>query len=287
MVSIIIPCFNQSRFLEDSLLSILKQSYSDWECIIIDDGSQDNTEEIASRWCRNDNRFSYYYQKNQGLSAARNSGLKKAKGSYIQFLDADDFLHKKKIERSLDLIKNQKANVIVSDFKVFDNISSEYQKPFCELNQDILNLRAILFNWDKTFNIPIHCGFFSKEILEGINFKETLKSKEDWIFWLELFNKDHVKANFLNENLAFYRMHPDSLSRNSENMSVNSAKARELLPEIISNKDCIEYYLQEIKHKELRISQLQKHIGNFEKSRSFKLVKNLKRFLKLDNNRDV
>lgn len=287
LVSIIIPCYNQSRFLDDSLGSVLKQTFSNWECIIVDDGSQDNTKEIAALWCKKDKRFSYFYQKNQGLSAARNAGLKKATGNYIQFLDADDFLDTKKIERSLDLIKNRDANLVVSGFKVFDNQSSEYQEPFCELKQDILNFQAILFEWDRTFNIPIHCGFFSKEILRGIKFNAALKSKEDWIFWLELLLKNDVQPIYLDENLAFYRMHPDSLSRNTENMRINSIKARELLPEIISQKDCIDFFLEELNRKDLRISQLQNHIWNIQKSRSFKLVENLKRFFKLDINRDA
>jgi glycosyltransferase involved in cell wall biosynthesis len=101
LVSIIVPCYNYGYFLPETLDSILAQSYTKWECIIVDDGSTDNTKDVATTYLITDQRFRYIYQNNRGLSAARNTGIKLSKGSYIQFLDADDLLQEKKLESQI------------------------------------------------------------------------------------------------------------------------------------------------------------------------------------------
>ena len=79
-VSIIIPCYNQGQFLDETLASVVNQTYTDWECLIVNDGSVDNTAEIALNWVAKDNRFQYFLKKNGGVSSARNYGIEKAKG---------------------------------------------------------------------------------------------------------------------------------------------------------------------------------------------------------------
>ena len=98
LVSIIIPCYNQGNLLVNALGSVLKQSLSAWECIIINDGSTDNSAEIAKAFCAKDKRFTYIYQQNGGSATARNTGLKHVQGKYIQFLDADDIIEIYKLE---------------------------------------------------------------------------------------------------------------------------------------------------------------------------------------------
>ena len=89
-ISIIVPCYNQAEFLDECLESVLGQTFQDWECIIVNDGSTDNTEEITKKWLAKDNRFKYFYQDNTGLSATRNFGIENAVGEFILPLDADD-----------------------------------------------------------------------------------------------------------------------------------------------------------------------------------------------------
>ena len=89
-VSVIVPCYNQAQYLDEALQSILNQSFTDWECIVVNDGSKDNTEFISNEWIKKDSRFKYVYQDNGGLSNARNVGIKKAEGEFILPLDADD-----------------------------------------------------------------------------------------------------------------------------------------------------------------------------------------------------
>ncbi|RYX81126.1 glycosyltransferase family 2 protein, partial [bacterium] len=92
LVTIITPCYNYGKFLAEALDSLLLQTYSNWECIIVNDGSIDNTDEVALQYTAKDQRFKYINQKNGGLPNARNSALKIAQGKYIQLLDADDLL---------------------------------------------------------------------------------------------------------------------------------------------------------------------------------------------------
>ena len=89
-VSVIVPCYNQGEYLADALESVLYQTFTDWECIIVNDGSSDNTEEVANKFCELDKRFKYISQTNQGVSAARNNGIKASSGTYILPLDGDD-----------------------------------------------------------------------------------------------------------------------------------------------------------------------------------------------------
>ncbi|MFC7670076.1 glycosyltransferase family 2 protein [Hymenobacter humi] len=104
LVSIIIPCYNYGWLLAETLDSVLAQTYQQWECIIIDDGSTDTTRVVATSYQARDSRFRYVYQPNGGLSAARNHGLQAATGEYIQFLDADDLLLPQKLELQVALL---------------------------------------------------------------------------------------------------------------------------------------------------------------------------------------
>ncbi|TDE46044.1 glycosyltransferase family 2 protein [Flavobacterium rhamnosiphilum] len=212
LVSIIIPCFNQAQYLDEALQSVLDQTYENWECIIVNDGSPDNTEAIAQKWVRKDSRFIYLYKKNGGVSSSRNLALEMVKGDYIQFLDSDDFLNKEKLELSLNLINEGHENdikIIVSDFRRFINNPNKTLNPYCNLNSELLNFESLLYSWNATFSIPIHCGFFKASLFENIRFPENMTAHEDWIVWVSIF-KTGSKALFLDKILALYRMNPSS-----------------------------------------------------------------------------
>ena len=98
IISVIVPVYNAESFLDETLQSVLSQTYENWECIIVNDGSTDNTESIAKRWCKRDARFRYFYKENGGLSSARNLGIKYSNADYIAFLDSDDVLTKNSLE---------------------------------------------------------------------------------------------------------------------------------------------------------------------------------------------
>lgn len=223
-ISIIIPCYNQGHYLNDTLHSVYNQSYSNWECIIINDGSTDNTDEIANEWVIKDTRFKYFYKKNGGLSSARNAGLEKMQGEYVLFLDSDDCIHKDKISKSINLLINQKLDIVISNFKMFKKNSTKLKPAFCNLSEQEFSFESILFNWDTKFNFPPHCCVFSSTILQNITFNESLKAKEDWFMWIQIF-KENPKVKFINEALAFYRKNPKSMTKNWNHMNKNTRLA--------------------------------------------------------------
>ena len=120
LVSIIVPCFNQAQYLPDALNSVLAQSFPSWECIIINDGSEDKTEEVSKEFCQGDNRFKYIWKENGGLSSARNAGIKVSSGKYILPLDADDKIAAEYIQQAVNVLDNDvNVKVVYSDRGVF------------------------------------------------------------------------------------------------------------------------------------------------------------------------
>lgn len=218
LVSIIIPCYNQAHYLDETLQSVLNQTYSKWECIIINDGSPDNSEEIALKWCQIDSRFNYYKKENGGLSSARNLGLDYAKGDFIQFLDSDDCLDKSKLEKSLESLNfsDNRQSIVITNFKTFVETINSSSDSYCKLDEKLFNFESVLYQWDYSFTIPIHCGLFESSLFDVFRFPENLKAKEDWVMWVSLFQKTN-KVFFVDHFLAFYRINPNSMTK-SENL---------------------------------------------------------------------
>lgn len=208
-VSIIIPCYNQEEFLEKTLQSVENQTFSDWECLLIDDGSIDKTGEIAKSWSEKDSRFKYHKRENQGVTKTRDFGLEQAKGEWIQFLDGDDLLDKNKLEESLKF--KIEANIIITNFAMI--YGEEISEPFCDLTKYEFNFEHLISGWDIDFNLPIHCVLMNKSILGNTRFRTDLKAKEDWVFWLDIFEKNEVKVKFIDEKLCFYRHNPNGASK--------------------------------------------------------------------------
>lgn len=268
-ISIIVPCFNQGQYLDKCLQSVLDQNHENWECIIVNDGSPDNAEKIAQEWILKDSRFIYLYKENGGVSSARNLGLDKSKGEYIQFLDADDFIDKRKLEMSLECIMNVDnigVNVVVSDFRMFTITPEESTNPFCRLNSQLITFESLVYEWNESFSIPIHCGFFDASFFKTIRFPEKLNAQEDWIVWISIFYTGG-KAIFIDKPLAFYRINPSS-RMNTIGLGDDQLKAVEYLMG----------YLPDEIFKKLALVLI---------SRYYNLSENLKYKIKLTTNSDT
>ena len=291
LVSIIVPCYNQAQYLEEALQSVLDQTYTNWECIIVNDGSPDHTEEIAKKWVNSDLRFVYLNKENGGLSSARNLGLDNAKGNYIQFLDSDDVLDSTKLELSLEICMKYgcEHTIVISNFRMFTDHTSCSTEPYCELKQEYLAFTELLFGWENKFSIPIHCGFFQKGLLDGFKFSEELKAKEDWIMWLQIFQKNN-NCYFLDLALAFYRIHPNSMTKDEQLMIENHFKAIRFLKGIVPQPIYNEYLVFVLKQKNQKIISLENHINNYKKTKGYRVLEKLKNnsfvvfFIKLRNN---
>lgn len=220
LISVIVPCFNQAQYLPEALQSVLEQTYQNWECIIVNDGSPDNTHEVAQEWLAKDTRFIYIQKENGGLSSARNAGLDIAIGEYIQFLDSDDVLLSNKFKRSIDTLIKEYCQIVVSNFRMFLNDSFETNNPFCILKLEFLNYESILYEWDISFSIPIHCGFFRRSLFQVFRFPIDLRAKEDWIMWISIF-KENPSFVFIDETLVLYRLHSNSMTKDFDMMKNN------------------------------------------------------------------
>lgn len=281
LVSIIVPCYNQAQYLPETLQSVLDQTYTNWECIIVNDGSPDETESVAQEWCKKDGRFVYLKKENGGLSSARNAGLKIAKGDYIQFLDSDDYLHSEKLEQSVAVITtNTDLKLVVTDFKLFSDSVNYTKEPYCILNQERLTYESILYGWGGDFTIPIHCGLFHKDILLLFGFDESYKAIEDWIMWLNFF-KNTKSAAYLNQPLAYYRFHEQGMTKNNVLMQDSLLKAYQeinnSLPEDYSKEFSNLIFSRlsaKIKSQQFKIIDLEYQNSKFLK---LMLYKNLKR----------
>lgn len=215
-VSVIIPCFKQAHYLPDALGSVLAQTYPHWECIIVNDGSPDHTEEVAQQWMAKDERFRYVKKENGGLSSARNAGLKAAKGEFIQFLDADDAIHPDKFTLQVEALSKLGPNSLsISDYfaSVEDDLSIEYTKWYASPRFLTDNfLIELISRWERELTIPVHSYLFRTNIFvdNDIYFNENLPNHEDWECWMNVFKTKPCIVK-IDVKLATYRIRSNSM----------------------------------------------------------------------------
>lgn len=279
-ISIIVPCFNQEAFLEETLQSIYNQTYNNWECLIIDDGSTDNSSLIAQHWCTKDSRYKLIQKKNGGISSTRNYGLKHACGDYIQFLDGDDLLYETKIDLSLKVATNEE-DIIITSFNHLKN--GRTLPPFCNLKEEYFTYHNILLQWDATFSIPIHCGLFKKSLIDDFLFDDEIIAGEDWIFWLFLYSKN-PKTYFLNEELVAYRLHEKSITQNDDRM----ANKKQIAHLNIFNSLSDDYKVLFFERFSIEVLKLRANMNHINqqilKKKERKLTRRIKRFFGIYNN---
>ena len=224
-ISIIIPTYNSAQYICEAIESVLNQTYKDFEIIVVDDGSTDNTKEVIKPYL---NKIKYIYQQNSGPSAARNRGIKEAKGEYIAFLDADDIWLPQKLELQIKFMEKEKeVGLIFSDMILFNEkgiIKNSFLKEKLFFNK--LSIKPLSSTekviYDNVFNallqenfIPTNTVIVKKECFNKVGFfDETLFSVEDRDMWLRigLF----YDIGFINFPLVLTRFHETNISANQE-----------------------------------------------------------------------
>lgn len=218
IVSVVIPVFNAEKYIEETIKSVQNQKYKNFECIILNDGSTDNSSEIVKQTIINDSRFSLIEQSNKGLSASRNILIDKAVGKYIQFLDSDDVIEPTKISSQIELFCIH-SNAILSYTNFYYGDAEQIN--IVESNKDKLELNQIdqvsdfILRWETYLTIPPHSFLVDLNFIKEnkIRFDENLKNHEDFDFWLEILYKKPLTI-YLNEFLCTYRNTPNSMSKN-------------------------------------------------------------------------
>lgn len=228
-ISIIVPCYNQAQYLDEALQSVLDQTYTNWECIIVNDGSPDNTEEVAKKWIEIDNRFKYLFKENGGLSSARNAGIIVAQGMYILPLDADDKIALNYVSLGIQSFQTDASlKVVYSGAEKFGNETGIWDlQPF--------SLKAIALE-----NMIFCSAIYSKGDWERIGGYDInmIHGYEDWEFWIALL-KNGGKVKRLDIIGFYYRMKPNSMIQ-----ILNKDKKKKLL----------EY--MSVKHADFFVAQL-------------------------------
>lgn len=259
-VSIIVPCYNQAKYLDECLQSLLKQTYSNWECLIVNDGSRDNTEEIALIWKAKDPRFIYISKENGGVSSARNLGIEKAVSDYILPLDADDKFDSTFIEKALKILLNNPDVGIVSCWGIF---FTEDKK----LNEYRSNAKSIS---DLLFCNGVNMGFsiFSKESWEkaGKYDDDSRNGYEDWEFLLRVSALGR-KVYIIQEVLFFYRQ--NLVSRRKEMNRRDNENKKYIY---IKNKDIYFTHYEELIDRFLMVADLEKdEMNKFKETIDYKI----------------
>jgi glycosyltransferase involved in cell wall biosynthesis len=215
-VSAIITTFNYARYLPRAIESVLAQTFKDFEIVIVDDGSTDNTKEVVERY---DGRVIYHYQTNRGPGASKNAGLKLATGKYIQFLDADDTIAPSKFEKQVSVFEgSDDIDVVYSDYLAVDYHGKEVPNVRLVLFPDFFgNLNEVDRLLHECF-ILVHTPLVRASVLKKENgLDETPGMSEDWDLWLRLAVKGY-KFRSLPDVLAIYHKHDSSLTVSSEKL---------------------------------------------------------------------
>jgi glycosyltransferase involved in cell wall biosynthesis len=243
LISVIIPCYNYGAYIRDAIDSVRGQTYQNWEMLLVDDGSKDNTAAIAQEYVAQDARISYHYQANRGLSAARNTGLGLAKGEYVQLLDADDYIAPEKLALHLQTLLAQPTTALVFG----DTYNFRHSDVVAERTQVQLHLQmapmsgqgqplALHMAHDNIF-LPGN-PVFRKALADQIGkFSEQLFSLEDWHFWYRGVLLGAAYAYDNRPGTEFYaRTHGNNMSGNRYKMWKYKIQARQLLIEQIQNR---------------------------------------------------
>lgn len=240
-VSLIIPIYNSSKYLNKCLNSVINQTYPDLEIICINDGSNDNSIEILDKYARLDDRIIVINIENKGVSNARNIGIKEAKGKYITFLDSDDYLEKNCIDTLVKDIRQFGVDVVRGNYNIVNNKDKRIGEnilgnkseicPSKILKDDILKGEKNAFVW------LLLC---KTEIIKNIKFNDKLSLMEDVIFYMELLNK--IDKIFLERKCLYnYVINFNSITRDSERIEKNIKEVQ------IFNKEIKKYINNEEK----------------------------------------
>lgn len=209
-VSIIICTFNRANYIAQSLDSILKQTFTSYEVIVIDDGSSDNTEEIARGYAARDERIKYFKsEQNLGIAPSRNKGVTLARGEYIAMLDSDDYwVGADKLARQIEVLENDRKIVLIGTSIIcVDENGGELKRDIFASEDKIIRARILAKNQFMQSSVVFRRDVFK----ETSGYQENLKVCEDFDLWLAMGSKGKF-ANLV-EPLVAYRLHSGGISK--------------------------------------------------------------------------
>jgi len=222
-VSIIVPCYNQGVFLEDALSSVLNQTLPDWECIIVNDASSDNTASIAKAYVERDKRFLFVEaQQNQGLAASRNLGIRHTSAPFILPLDADDELAPTFLEKTVSvLMQREKVKVVYTDIQYFG-----------QRNETVKMNPVVLRNFIHVNQMVCTSLFTRKAFDQTLGYRTNLLyGYEDWDLWIQMLRHESEIVH-ISEPLFLYRQKAGSMY---DILKTDAVKNQAMLDQLLLN----------------------------------------------------
>jgi glycosyltransferase involved in cell wall biosynthesis len=248
LVSIIIPVYNRESLIRETLDSVLKQSYYNWECILVDDGSTDRSIEIINEYVKRDNRIHFYSRpqnRKKGANACRNYGFEMSTGTYIQWFDSDDLMHEHKLKFKVEALENSNVDFVVCEGIEYRDSIENIVHHWNEIHSNNVLLDHITGKANFHTNGPL----FKKDFLQYISlFNEDLQRKQEWEFYSRLltYSTSYKPINIV---LYYFRQHQNSI--NGAN-NISTLKSR-----ILSNKLVFKLAKNNLNHKDLMIVRKQ------------------------------
>ncbi|NCN07794.1 glycosyltransferase family 2 protein [Candidatus Falkowbacteria bacterium] len=249
IVSVLIPVYNCEKYLKEAVNSVLNQTYQNFEIIIINDASTDKSQKIAEKFVNQDKRIKLInHKKNKFRSGALNSGLKISTGSYISFLDADDYYHHDKLKKQIIFLeKNKKIDMVYSNFN-YINLKKEiiFREAIdfkinpkkilitASKNKDVKNFPSykILCHNNNCRIIPSCSPLIRKKVFKNIKFDEKLVTSQDYDLWFQIIGHNFKIAK-LPIISYYYRHHPNQIST-SKNKEKRKKSHKRIIKKLIT-----------------------------------------------------
>ena len=243
LVSIIIPTYNRAHLISETLDSILTQTYQNWECIIVDDGSTDKTNEVLSHYLK-DKRFQYHQRpsvKPKGANSCRNYGYELSKGEFVKLFDSDDLMKSNLLEFQLNsFIKTTDVSICKLEYYDFDNNKSLGESTIYSNNliEDYFVGKVVFY-----ISGPLWLRTFLEK--QKVLFDEKISNLDDWDFNLRMLYSNPV-INYTDESLIQYRVYENSLSREIDKLNFKEIQseffAQEKHLELLRNNNIVNHF---------------------------------------------
>jgi len=236
LVSIIIPTYNRAHIIDETLESIAGQTYQDWECIVVDDGSTDTTKDVITIYTNKDARFKFFSRpahKPKGANACRNYGYEKSKGTYIQWFDSDDIMRPEKLQIKINHAIANTTDIIVDTHTTVENLVLK-ENPKIEVFESanfyidyILGKKSVITN-----DVMV-----KRAVIGSHRFDENLHKAQEYEFFTRLFEQK-LRYCFVDLPLTYYRQTQDSISKSNSKGKPLQVESLIYLSKIMRKRHC-------------------------------------------------
>lgn len=248
LVSVVVPTYNYGRLIGETLDCLLAQTYAHWECIVVDDGSTDDTAQVVARYSERDARFIFLRQENARQAAAKNNGLRNSSGEHVQFLDADDLIEPEKLERHVSFLEaNDDVGIVYGGMRYFESgdpakrfhwVWGEDEPWMPETSGAGKEVLAALVERNI---LVINSPLVRRSVVDEVGlFDERLPPAEDWDYWVRCAAKG-ARFHFMDEpnTLALVRWHAESSSQDRRRMFASMRLIREKIETLTDDAEIL------------------------------------------------